>query len=44
MIMFKNSLDDIVFSVLGLTEEERKEVYWAVAEDVLINIEKVLQN
>ncbi|MEM2919102.1 MAG: hypothetical protein QXY62_06360 [Candidatus Altiarchaeota archaeon] len=26
------TLDNIIFDALGLTEEERKEVYWAVAE------------
>ncbi len=33
-------LDDIVFDALGLTEEERKEVYWAVAELVKNRLEK----
>lgn len=28
----RKALDDIVFDALGLTEEERKEVYWAVCE------------
>ena len=34
------SLDDIVFDALDLTEEERKEVYWAVAELVKNRLEK----
>ena len=33
-------LDDIVFDALSLTEEERKEVYWAVAELVKNRLEK----
>jgi len=33
-------LDDIVFDALGLTKEERKEVYWAVAELVKNRLEK----
>jgi len=33
-------LDDIVFDALGLTEEERKEVYWAVAELVKARLDK----
>lgn len=36
----RKSLDDIVFDALGLTEEERKEVYWAVAELVKNRLEK----
>jgi hypothetical protein len=28
----RKALDDIVFDTLGLTEKERKEVYWAIAE------------
>lgn len=36
----RKALDDIVFDVLGLTEEERKEVYWAVAELVKNRLEK----
>ncbi|HPQ23190.1 MAG TPA: hypothetical protein PK138_02435 [Candidatus Paceibacterota bacterium] len=31
---------NIVFDALGLTEEERKEVYWAVAELVKTRLEK----
>ncbi|MEN3046907.1 MAG: hypothetical protein ABDH49_08035 [Candidatus Hydrothermales bacterium] len=36
----RKALDDIVFDALGLTEEERKEVYWAVAELVNNRLEK----
>ena len=36
----RKAVDDIVFDVLGLTEEERKEVYWAVAELVKNRLEK----
>ena len=36
----RKALDDIVFDSLGLTEEERKEVYWAVAELVKNRLEK----
>ncbi|MCD6129971.1 MAG: hypothetical protein J7J10_03350, partial [Deltaproteobacteria bacterium] len=33
-------LDNIVFDELGLTEQERKEVYWAVAELVKNRLDK----
>ncbi|MCR4418001.1 MAG: BREX-1 system adenine-specific DNA-methyltransferase PglX [Ignavibacteria bacterium] len=36
----RKALDDIVFDALGLTEEERKEVYWSVAELVKTRLEK----
>ncbi len=36
----RKALDDIVFDALGLTEDERKEVYWAVAELVKNRLEK----
>ena len=36
----RKALDDIVFDALGLTEEERKEVYFAVAELVKNRLEK----
>lgn len=36
----RKALDDIVFDALGLTEEERKEVYWAVAELVKNRLDK----
>lgn len=34
------ALDDIVFDILGLTEDERNEVYWAVLELVKNRLEK----
>jgi hypothetical protein len=33
-------LDDIIFDVLGLTEKERREVYYAVAELVQNRLKK----
>jgi hypothetical protein len=36
----RKALDDTVFDALGLTEEERKEVYWAVAELVQNRLNK----
>lgn len=36
----RKALDDIVFDALGLTKDERKEVYWAVAELVKNRLEK----
>ncbi len=36
----RKALDDIVFDILGLTENERKEVYWAVCELVKNRLEK----
>ncbi|MEM2919067.1 MAG: hypothetical protein QXY62_06185 [Candidatus Altiarchaeota archaeon] len=39
-ILYRKALDDIVFDVLGITEEERKEVYRAVAELVKNRLEK----
>lgn len=36
----RKALDDIVFDALGLTEGERKEVYWAVAELVQNRLKK----
>lgn len=36
----RKALDDIIFDALGLTEEERKEVYWAVAELVKARLDK----
>jgi len=36
----RKALDDIIFDALGLTEEERKEVYWSVAELVKNRLEK----
>ncbi|MCD6221393.1 hypothetical protein J7K25_04475 [bacterium] len=36
----RKALDDIVFDAIGLTEEERKEVYWSVAELVKSRLDK----
>jgi hypothetical protein len=36
----RKALDDIVFDILGLTEDERNEVYWAVCEMVKNRLEK----
>ena len=36
----RKELDDIIFDVLGLTKEERKEVYWSVCELVKNRLEK----
>lgn len=36
----RKALDDIVFDALGLTEEERREVYWATAELVKNRLDK----
>jgi hypothetical protein len=36
----RKALDDVVFDALGLTEEERKEVYWATAELVKNRLDK----
>lgn len=36
----RKALDDIVFDVLGLTEDERNKVYWAVCELVKNRIDK----
>jgi len=36
----RKALDDIIFDTLGLTEDERKEVYWAVCELVKNRLEK----
>ncbi len=36
----RKALDDIVFDVLGLTEGERKEVYWATAELIKNRLDK----
>jgi len=36
----RKALDDIIFDILGLTEDERKEVYWAVCELVKNRLEK----
>ncbi|MCD6489222.1 MAG: hypothetical protein J7K20_00645, partial [Thermodesulfobacterium sp.] len=36
----RKALDDIVFDALGLTEDERKEVYWSTAELVKNRLDK----
>lgn len=36
----RKALDDIVFDILGLTEDERNEVYWAVCELIKNRLEK----
>ena len=36
----QNVLDAIIFGIFGLTEDERKEVYWAVCELVKNRLEK----
>jgi hypothetical protein len=36
----RKALDDIVFDILGLTEDERNEVYWAVCELVKNRLNK----
>jgi len=36
----RKALDDIVFDILGLTQEERNEVYWAVCELVKNRLDK----
>jgi hypothetical protein len=36
----RKALDDIVFDILGLTEAERNEVYWAACELVKNRLEK----
>jgi len=36
----RKALDDIIFDVLGLTKDERKEVYWATAELVKNRLDK----
>ncbi len=36
----RKALDDIVFDILGLTQDERNEVYWAVCELIKNRLEK----
>ncbi len=36
----RKALDDVVFDILSLTQEERDEVYWAVCELVRNRLEK----
>ena len=37
---YRKALDALVFDILGLTEEERKEIYWAVAALVKHRLKK----
>jgi len=39
-LAYRKALDDIIFGILGLTEDERREVYWAVCELVKNRLEK----
>jgi len=39
-LLDRKKLDDIVFEALNLTKDERKEVYWAVAELVKARLDK----
>lgn len=36
----RKALDDIIVDILGLTEDERNEVYWAVCELVKNRLDK----
>ena len=36
----RKALDDIVFDAIGLTKDERKEVYWSLAELVKSRLDK----
>ena len=36
----RKQLDDIIFDIIGLTEDERKEIYWAVCELVQNRLQK----
>lgn len=36
----RKALDDVVFDILGLTQDERNEVYWAVCELVKNRLDK----
>ncbi|MEW6068784.1 MAG: hypothetical protein AB1610_10900 [Nitrospirota bacterium] len=36
----RKTLDDIVFNILGLTEDKRTEIYWAVCKLVKNRLEK----
>lgn len=37
---YRKALDNIIFDELGLTQEERNEVYWSVAELVKQRLDK----
>ena len=39
-LAYRKALDAIIFGILGLTEDERREVYWAVCELVKNRREK----
>jgi gas vesicle protein len=39
-LLDRKKLDDIIFDILGLTEEERNEVYWSVCELVKNRLDK----
>jgi hypothetical protein len=36
----RKALDDVVFDILGLSQDERNEVYWSVCELVKNRLEK----
>jgi hypothetical protein len=36
----RSALDDLIFDILGLTEDERNEVYWAVCKLVKNRLER----
>src|SRR3972149_9239345 len=36
----RKALDDVIFDILGLTQDERNEVYWSVCELVKNRLEK----
>jgi hypothetical protein len=36
----RKALDDTVFDILGLTQEERNEVYWLICELIKNKLEK----
>ena len=40
-LLGRKVIDDIVFDIPGLTEDERKEIYWSVRELVKNRLEKV---
>jgi len=39
-LAYRKALDDIIFGILGITEDERREVYWAVCELVKSRLQK----
>lgn len=36
----RKALDDVIFDILGLTQNERREVYWSVCELVKNRLDK----